>query len=206
MKQLTPSEQYILANKARSKLLFAAQCKGRDYDLRVLVGHANLLDRVTEALGNRKIFVSAAHSTDDTQAYEVEHCEKDSGFDSDSDSEFGSSSESDSESDAESEFRNGEFHKQQGDNAECADTDYLYYYACSSEEEEEENSTNTAPYHYIYQSYNDTLKLSQLNLSEPQHVLEDANSITRVSSTEIDEDDDRFSEDEGLFSLRPIYV
>ncbi|CAI4054980.1 Ecm13p SKDI_02G0630 [Saccharomyces kudriavzevii IFO 1802] len=43
-------DQYVLAGKARSKL---AKCidvnsRNKDYNLRVLVGHANLLDKITE--------------------------------------------------------------------------------------------------------------------------------------------------------------
>ena len=52
MNSTTPSiqDQYILASKVRSKL---AKCvsvttKNKDYNLRVLVGHANLLDKITE--------------------------------------------------------------------------------------------------------------------------------------------------------------
>ncbi|AAS54164.2 AGL327Wp [Eremothecium gossypii ATCC 10895] len=52
MKQLTASEQYLLASKARHKLIYAARAKGQDHQLRVLVGHANMLDRITAALGS----------------------------------------------------------------------------------------------------------------------------------------------------------
>lgn len=43
------SQQYLLASKARSKLMKCANSgKNKDYDLRVLVGHANMLDRLME--------------------------------------------------------------------------------------------------------------------------------------------------------------
>ncbi|AGO13555.1 AaceriAGL327Wp [[Ashbya] aceris (nom. inval.)] len=54
MKQLTASEQYLLASKARHKLIYAARTKGQDHQLRVLVGHANMLDRITAALGSAR--------------------------------------------------------------------------------------------------------------------------------------------------------
>ncbi|GAV56212.1 hypothetical protein ZYGR_0BA01180 [Zygosaccharomyces rouxii] len=43
------SQQYLLAGKAKSKLLKCASTeKNKDYDLRILVGHANLLDRLMD--------------------------------------------------------------------------------------------------------------------------------------------------------------
>ncbi|CAR22308.1 KLTH0D00528p [Lachancea thermotolerans CBS 6340] len=45
------TQRYTLASRARSKMMrCASQGKGQDLDLRVLVGHANLLDRVMESL------------------------------------------------------------------------------------------------------------------------------------------------------------
>ncbi|SCU78988.1 LADA_0A09054g1_1 [Lachancea dasiensis] len=47
----TVTERYALASQARTKLLrCASQSKKSDLDLRVLVGHANLLDKVMETL------------------------------------------------------------------------------------------------------------------------------------------------------------
>ncbi|CEP64895.1 uncharacterized protein LALA0_S14e01684g [Lachancea lanzarotensis] len=49
----TTTETYALASKARSKLLnCAAQSSKKDLNLRLLVGHANLLDKVMESLHN----------------------------------------------------------------------------------------------------------------------------------------------------------
>lgn len=43
------SQQYVLASKARSKLMKCANAgRNKDFDLRVLVGHANMLDRLME--------------------------------------------------------------------------------------------------------------------------------------------------------------
>ncbi|CAI4248167.1 CQS_1a_G0001520.mRNA.1.CDS.1 [Saccharomyces cerevisiae] len=63
MNSTTPSiqDQYILASKVRSKL---AKCvsvttKNKDYNLRVLVGHANLLDKITENVETHNAATSA---------------------------------------------------------------------------------------------------------------------------------------------------
>lgn len=48
---VTVSQQYLLASKVRSKLLKCASTeKNKDYDLRVLVGHANLLDKLMDSI------------------------------------------------------------------------------------------------------------------------------------------------------------
>lgn len=48
---LTVSQQYVLASKARSKLMKCANAgKNKDFDLRVLVGHANMLDRLMDSI------------------------------------------------------------------------------------------------------------------------------------------------------------
>ena len=53
---LTMSQRYLLANKARTKLMqCVSSTKNRDYDLRVLVGHANLLDSVMDSIHNHDL-------------------------------------------------------------------------------------------------------------------------------------------------------
>ncbi|AQZ15549.1 ECM13 (YBL043W) and YJR115W [Zygosaccharomyces parabailii] len=48
---VTVSQQYLLASKVRSKLLKCASTeKNKDYDLRILVGHANLLDKLMDSI------------------------------------------------------------------------------------------------------------------------------------------------------------
>ncbi|CUS20861.1 LAQU0S01e16270g1_1 [Lachancea quebecensis] len=48
---LSVTQRYTLASRARSKMMrCASQGKSQDLNLRVLVGHANLLDRVMESL------------------------------------------------------------------------------------------------------------------------------------------------------------
>ncbi|SCU82321.1 LAFA_0C10506g1_1 [Lachancea sp. 'fantastica'] len=62
----TTTERYALASKARTKLLnCAAQSSKKDLNLRLLVGHANLLDRVMESLHNND-------AQDDTELEEDE--------------------------------------------------------------------------------------------------------------------------------------
>ncbi|AMD20425.1 HDL319Wp [Eremothecium sinecaudum] len=58
--RLSTSELYLLANMARHKLLTAAQVGHQDHDLRILVGHANLLDSLTEMLNHEHMYM---HST-----------------------------------------------------------------------------------------------------------------------------------------------
>ncbi|SCU79794.1 LAME_0B00386g1_1 [Lachancea meyersii CBS 8951] len=69
------TERYALASKARSKLLScAAQSKKKELNLRVLVGHANLLDRVMETIHN-----SEDNSGDEEEEEEGLHEEAEEG-------------------------------------------------------------------------------------------------------------------------------
>lgn len=108
------SQQYLLAGKARSKLLKCASTeKNKDYDLRILVGHANLLDRLMDNIdsftyaqrreenGSLEYF-----SSDDEEEEDDEEGQDNSGQESDlrgqgSFSEDSSSSESEGEGEEE---------------------------------------------------------------------------------------------------------
>ncbi|QLG71451.1 hypothetical protein HG535_0B04930 [Zygotorulaspora mrakii] len=100
------SQQYLLASKARAKLMrCAATDSNKDYNLRVLVGHANLLDRVMESVDSYNTRITKSSMC---QGHSV-RSRSDSGhndgrtqvdyFSSDDDDDDYSSSSSDSEYD-----------------------------------------------------------------------------------------------------------
>ncbi|CAI4037200.1 hypothetical protein SMKI_02G0670 [Saccharomyces mikatae IFO 1815] len=82
MKSTTPSieDQYVLASMARSKL---AKCvsvttRNKDYNLRVLVGHANLLDKITENVEAHNAAVNSLAGDPFSKGHEnlsIEHIE-----------------------------------------------------------------------------------------------------------------------------------
>lgn len=100
----TLGQQYLLASKARGKLERCAQCgKNKDYYLRVLVGHANLLDRLLSGID--KYRGKAAQRAEECS---VEYISSEDDFDEQcrefpSSSSASDSSSSDYESDEEDE-------------------------------------------------------------------------------------------------------
>ncbi|QLL31511.1 hypothetical protein HG536_0B03740 [Torulaspora globosa] len=100
---LTVSQQYLLASKARSKLMKCANAgKNKDYDLRVLVGHANMLDRLMD---NIEKFNSKDGGASGSYGAEYISSDEDSDeenrdFSSDSSSEDDSEAEEDDSSDS----------------------------------------------------------------------------------------------------------
>lgn len=102
------SKQYLLAGRARSKLLQCASTeKNKDYDLRILVGHANLLDRLMDNIDsftynqrqqeNGSLQYMSSDDDFDEEEYELHR------QDSFSDSEGSISSDSEEEDDDEDE-------------------------------------------------------------------------------------------------------
>lgn len=98
-------QQYLLASKARGKLERCARCeKNKDYDLRVLVGHANLLDSLISSIDRHR--GKAAQRAEQSS---VEYISSDDDFDEQcrefpSSSSSSDSSCSDYESDDEDEY------------------------------------------------------------------------------------------------------
>ncbi|SCU81026.1 LAMI_0B04522g1_1 [Lachancea mirantina] len=81
------SQQYILANRARSKLLAcAATGKNREFELRVLVGHANLLDRVVESIQGAEESGSESASESEEEAVSAGESVSESASDSEPES------------------------------------------------------------------------------------------------------------------------
>lgn len=84
------SQQYLLASKARTKLLRCANAeKNKDYNLRVLVGHANLLDKLMDNIDKFNY-----KSRETSESFQVEYISSD---DDSEDDERDYSSESSSE-------------------------------------------------------------------------------------------------------------
>lgn len=120
-------DQYALASRARTKLLRCAkdaQRANKEYNLRVLVGHANMLDKITESVEHMQASglqlsrqpsrpepVGPADTAGlvDTVDTEPTHYYYSSGSESESESETESESESESESENESDTETPEF-------------------------------------------------------------------------------------------------
>ncbi|SCU84125.1 LANO_0C00496g1_1 [Lachancea nothofagi CBS 11611] len=87
----TTTQRYALASQARTKLLScAAQSKNTELNLRVLVGHANLLDRVMGTLQEPNAAGDDNESDEDveeSQIAEYESDDEEGQFDDDSDSD-----------------------------------------------------------------------------------------------------------------------
>lgn len=100
------SQQYLLASKARSKLLQCASTgKNKDYDLRILVGHANLLDKLMNSIDS---FTYSQKQENENAEYVSSDDEDDDEEEEDGDGGYGddyeySGSESESDSDPEEE-------------------------------------------------------------------------------------------------------
>lgn len=94
------SQQYLLASKARAKLMkCAATDHNKDYNLRVLVGHANLLDKVMESVDAYSV-ESMRRSVSKSGSKSSSHAKVDYfGGEEAEDEDYYSSSSSDSESD-----------------------------------------------------------------------------------------------------------
>lgn len=87
------SQQYILASRAKRKLLSAAnQSGGKDHELRVLVGHANLLDRLSESISK---FDSLLSLNSYEESHVIHEEEEDEEFYEDGEDEYSSSDSED---------------------------------------------------------------------------------------------------------------
>lgn len=90
------SQQYLLASKVRTKLLRCANAeKNKDYNLRILVGHANLLDKLMDNIDKFNY-----KSRESSESFQLEYISSD---DDSEDEERDYSSESSSEEEEEEE-------------------------------------------------------------------------------------------------------
>lgn len=111
------SQQYLLAEKARRKLIHCARAyRDSEVNLRILVGHANLLDRLARdaalsaSVGAKNLEEETRDVSDSDSDPSSESSESDGDDSGDEDSEdewdggYDSMSDSDSESDSESDL------------------------------------------------------------------------------------------------------
>ncbi|QLQ79025.1 hypothetical protein HG537_0B03720 [Torulaspora globosa] len=94
IRPLSVSQQYLLASKARSKLMKCANTgKNKDFDLRILVGHANMLDKLMDS-------IEKFNSKDNSGSYGVEYISSEGESDEENRA-FSTDSSSEEESDVE---------------------------------------------------------------------------------------------------------
>lgn len=226
---LSLSQQYMLASRAKGKLLAAAnKNSGRDHDLRILVGHANLLDRLSSSVAKFDDIVFRSSSND--YHYNEEEADDDEYSDSDSDEEqedfdnappkyqhihhsyVSSDSGSDSESDSDSDL---------GTNSDSSSSDSISDYDESnvrskylaklqdlqddSEDLDPKYSLSSQPALYKCPSQNLTLSSISLNLmSSRTH--ENNNEETHVTTLLLSDEDSDNEIEEDLGTLSPVYV
>lgn len=166
---------------------------GKDYDLRVLVGHANLLDKLSESVSEFNMFAKEVENgaAEEEDAYsDSDSCsesEDEEGFDEYQSLSSSSSSDTDSEADSDG-----------------LDSGERYYSHLQNEGEEPLGSDEEADSNYIlgsqpslYKCYSQDVRLSSVLLHMSPEVTEEA----LLSDEESEEE-----EEEDLGTLAPVYV
>ncbi|SCW03727.1 LAFE_0G16886g1_1 [Lachancea fermentati] len=189
------SQQYVLANRARSKLLTcAAAGKKKDFDLRVLVGHANLLDRVMESIQSIDL------DSDEREYHGVVSPEY-------------AATGKDRSADAPTMLTTHELYDSDSDSDSCSDEDDDAYSSDSESDSDEEeyisdDESSDKKYEYVLDSS------YRLSVSHKPAEL-NSRSVPRVTTTalaisEDDEDSDEgeyaYAREQDLAVLRPVWV